>query len=272
MWFAISWPVTSRRARKKCRSRTTSSCARKDPLVYATAAERMLAAIGEPETGRHPPRPAAVAHLRQQDGPHLPGLQGFLRSRGADRTGRLALPPCRAGPGGEEADPVPAGPRGRRQVVDRRAPEAADGAGAVLRHQGLAGERVAAGPVQQRRGRPAPGAAVRHPAPLHAAHHVAVGRQAPARNSAATSASSRSSSAIPSILKQVGIAKTEPGDENNQDISLAGRQDRHPQARDLSRRTTPTPTATPAACAWPTRACWNSSRCSRRRSRCCTRC
>jgi hypothetical protein len=37
-------------------------------------------------------------------------------------------------------------------------------------------------------------------------------------------------------------------------------------------RTTPTPTATPAACAWPTRACWSSSRCSRRRSRCCTRC
>jgi energy-coupling factor transporter ATP-binding protein EcfA2 len=38
------------------------------------------------------------------------------------------------------------------------------------------------------------------------------------------------------------------------------------------RRTTPTPTATAAACAWPTRACWSSWRCSRRRSRCCTRC
>ena len=53
---------------------------------------------------------------------------------------------------------------------------------------------------------------------------------------------------------------------------LAGRQGRHPQARDASRRTTPTPTATRAACAWPTRACSSSSRCSRRRSRCCTRC
>jgi serine protein kinase len=38
------------------------------------------------------------------------------------------------------------------------------------------------------------------------------------------------------------------------------------------RRTTPTPTPTPAACAWPTRACSSSSRCSRPRSRCCTRC
>jgi serine protein kinase len=48
MWFAISSLATSRLARKRCRSRTTSSCA-KDPLVYATASERMLAAIGEPE-------------------------------------------------------------------------------------------------------------------------------------------------------------------------------------------------------------------------------
>ena len=39
-----------------------------------------------------------------------------------------------------------------------------------------------------------------------------------------------------------------------------------------SRRTIPTPTATPAASTAPTRAFLNSSRCSRRRSRCCIRC
>ena len=39
-----------------------------------------------------------------------------------------------------------------------------------------------------------------------------------------------------------------------------------------SRRTIPTPTATPAASTAPTRAFSNSSRCSRRRSRCCIRC
>ncbi len=38
------------------------------------------------------------------------------------------------------------------------------------------------------------------------------------------------------------------------------------------RRTTPTPTAIPAGCASPTRVCSSSSRCSRRRSRCCIRC
>jgi serine protein kinase len=76
---------------------------------------------------------------------------------------------------------------------------------------------------------------------------------------------------FPSILKQVGIAKTEPGDENNQDISaLVGKVD----IRKLESyaQDDPMPTATPAACAWPTRACSNSSRCSRRPSRCCTRC
>ena len=75
----------------------------------------------------------------------------------------------------------------------------------------------------------------------------------------------------PSISQQVGMAKTEPGDENNQDISsLVGKVD----IRKLETlpRTTPTPTATRAACAWPTRACLSLWKCSRRRSRCCTRC
>ena len=35
----------------------------------------------------------------------------------------------------------------------------------------------------------------------------------------------------PSALAQIAICKTEPGDENNQDITLAHRQARHPQAR-----------------------------------------
>jgi hypothetical protein len=53
---------------------------------------------------------------------------------------------------------------------------------------------------------------------------------------------------------------------------LAGRQGRHPQAGAFFARTTRTPTAIRAASTAPTRACSNSSRCSRRRSRCCTRC
>lgn len=38
-----------------------------------------------------------------------------------------------------------------------------------------------------------------------------------------------------------------------------------------TRRMIRTPIAIRAACAWPTRACWSSSKCSRRRSRCCIR-
>ena len=54
----------------------------------------------------------------------------------------------------EEADPLSAGPGGRRQELDRRAPQAADAGGAFLRDQGFAGERVAARPVRRRWGRP----------------------------------------------------------------------------------------------------------------------
>ena len=76
---------------------------------------------------------------------------------------------------------------------------------------------------------------------------------------------------VPSKLRQVGIAKTEPGDENNQDISaLAARSTS--ASLSISARTTRTPTATPAASTARPRASWSLSRCSRRRSRCCIRC
>ncbi len=244
---------------------------KRDPLAYATAAERMLAAIGEPEDGRHPARPAPVAHLRQQGDPDLPGVQGFLRHGGADRAGRLLLPPRGAGPGGEKADPLPAGPGRRRQVVDRRAAEAADGAGALLRDQGLAGERVAAGPVQQRRRRAAARAAVRHPAALPAAHHVALGREA-ARGIRRRHPQVPGRQALP-VDPEAVRASPRPSR-----ATRTTRTSRRWSARSTSasskpmRRTTRTPTAIPAACAWPTRACSSSSRCSRRRSRCCIRC
>ncbi len=76
----------------------------------------------------------------------------------------------------------------------------------------------------------------------------------------------------PSILRQIGIAKTEPGDENNQDISsLVSKVDISASSKPI-RKTTRTHTATPAACAWRIRACLNSWKCSRHRSRCCVRC
>ncbi len=75
----------------------------------------------------------------------------------------------------------------------------------------------------------------------------------------------------PSRLRQIGIAKTEPGDENNQDVSsLVGKVD--------IRRLELLAQNDPDAYSYSgglnrakIRACSNSSRCSRRRSRCCTR-
>jgi serine protein kinase len=74
----------------------------------------------------------------------------------------------------------------------------------------------------------------------------------------------------PSVLRQVAITRPSPA-TNNQDISsLVGRSTS--ASWRACRRTTPTPTVIQAACASPTRDCSSSSRCSRRPSRCCTRC
>jgi len=82
----------------------------------------------------------------------------------------------------------------------------------------------------------------------------------------------------PSVLKQVGIAKTEPGDARPNPVTRTIRTFRAWSARSTSAsskpmpRTIRTPTAFRAVCASPTRGCSSLSKCSRRRSRCCTRC
>lgn len=76
---------------------------------------------------------------------------------------------------------------------------------------------------------------------------------------------------VPSRLRQIGIAKTEPGDENNQDVSaLVGKVDIPNSNISASRTRTPIPTAA-GSTARP-RGCSNSSRCSRHRSRFCIPC
>lgn len=75
----------------------------------------------------------------------------------------------------------------------------------------------------------------------------------------------------PSILEQVAIAKTEPGDENNQDISaLVGKVD----IRKLEHYAQNDPDAygySGALCR-ANQGLWSSSRCLKRRLRCCIRC
>jgi serine protein kinase len=75
----------------------------------------------------------------------------------------------------------------------------------------------------------------------------------------------------PSILKQCAITKTEPGDENNQDISaLVGKID----IRKLETFAQDDPDAYSysGGLCLANQGCWNLSRCSRPPSRCCTRC
>ena len=247
---------------------------KRDPPAYATAAERMLAGIGEPELvdTRNDPRLSRI--FANKVIKRYPAFREFYGMEDAIEQVVVVLPPRGAGPGREEADPLPARPGRRRQVVDRRAAEAADGA--ACRSTRIKGSPVNESPLglfDAGRGRRR---CWRRSTASRAATCTGimspVGGQAPARNSAATSASSASSSAIPSVLQ---------ADRRSPRPSRATRTTRTSprwSARSTSassrpmRRTTRTPTATPAACAWPTRACSNSSRCSRRRSRCCTRC
>jgi serine protein kinase len=198
---------------------------KKDPLTYASAPERMLAAIGEPSWST-PASTAAVAHLRQQGHQDLSGLPRVLRHGGSDRAGRLLLPPRGAGPGRTQADPLPAGPGRRRQVLDRRKAQAPDGAacpsiaikGSPVNESplglfnededGTILEEDYGIPRRYLRTIPSPWAVKR----LHEFNGDINKFRVVKR--------------YPSILKQIAMAKTEPGDENNQDISsLVGKVD-----------------------------------------------
>ena len=75
----------------------------------------------------------------------------------------------------------------------------------------------------------------------------------------------------PSILDQIAIAKTEPGDDNNQDISsLVGKVDIR-MLEHFAQDDADAYSYSGALCK-ANQGSWSSSRCSRRPSRCCTRC
>ena len=71
---------------------------RKDPLCYASPAERMLRAIGEPENGRYPSRrPEAQSPVPEPHHADLPGLLRIPRHGRYHRAHRRFLPPRGAG-------------------------------------------------------------------------------------------------------------------------------------------------------------------------------
>ena len=109
---------------------------KRDPMAYATAAERMLSAIGEPEpvdTRNHPALSRIFANKIIKIYP------AFREFHGAEEVIEqcVVFPARRPGAGGKETDPLFAGTGGRRQVIHRRAAQAIDGAGAVLFDQGI---------------------------------------------------------------------------------------------------------------------------------------
>jgi len=75
----------------------------------------------------------------------------------------------------------------------------------------------------------------------------------------------------PSRLRQIGVSKTEPGDENNQDISsLVGKVDI--RMLELYSQNDTDAYSYSGGLNRATQGCSSSSRCSRRRSRSCIRC
>ena len=248
---------------------------REDKSMYATAPERMVDAIGEPTLGRHQQGRAARPHFREPDDQDLSRLRRFLRHGGHDRADRRLFPLCRPGARGAQADPLSARPRRRRQIVAGRAAEEADGAAADLHAEGRRpdqpGLRIAARPVPSRpHGRPA-GGQIRHCAAPAERPDLALGGQA----------ARRIRRRHLEIQRRQADAVAAAPDRHRQDRAGrrkqpgrlgAGRQGRHPPARKLQpvrsgrlflqRRAEP----------HDARACSNSSRCSRRRSRSCIRC
>jgi hypothetical protein len=188
---------------------------------------RRASAGGHRRAGAHryPRRSAAEPHLPEQGHQALSGLRRLLRHGGGHRAPGLLPEARRAGAGGEEADPLPARPGRRRQVVAGGEAQGADAAHPLLRHQGLAGVRVAAEPVLAGGGRADPGRGLRHPDRyLRTIMSPWAVKRLQEYNGDITKF--RVVKLYPSILEQVAIAKTEPGDENNQDISsLVGKVD-----------------------------------------------
>ena len=116
-------------------------CCAREPMAYASAAERMLAAIGEPEMVDTSQDPRLGRIFMNRTIKVYPAFDDFY---GMEETiERIVgyLPPRRAGARRAQADALSAGPGRRRQVLARRAAEAADGEDADLRAEGRQGDQ-----------------------------------------------------------------------------------------------------------------------------------
>ena len=221
-------------------------------------------------TGRYPARLAALPHLRQQDDEALPAFREFY---GMEEVIEHIVSYFRhAAQGLEEKKQIlyllgPVG-GGKSSLAERL--KYLMEKSALLRHQGFAGARIAARAVQRRRGRADPRGRLRHPAALPLGTIMSPWAVKRLQNSAATSPSSgwsscglRCSPRSPSPRPNRG--REQPG------YLQPGRQDRHPEARDLFPNDPDAYSYSGGLCL-ANRGILDSSRCSRRPSRCFTPC
>ncbi len=100
---------------------------RDDPMMYATPARAIGGGHRRARICRHEQASKTVAHLLQPHDQDLSLLRRLLRHGRHDRADRGLLQACRARLGGAPADSLSPGPRGRRQVLARRAAQGSDG-------------------------------------------------------------------------------------------------------------------------------------------------
>ena len=170
-------------------------------------------------------RSAPFSHLLQPHHQTLSGLPGILRHGRCDLADRRLLQTRCTRLGRAQTDPLSAGSGRRRQVVHRRAPEAAHGAQAGLCVKRLSGQRIPLGLFAPEEYGDVLEA--EYGIPRRYLHGImspwAIKRL---QEFGGDISQFRVSRIQPSVLRQTAIAKTEPGDENNQDISsLVGKVD-----------------------------------------------
>ena len=169
---------------------------RADPMMYASAPERLLAAIGEPQivdTARDQRLGRIFMNRTIRTYPSFAEFYGMEET--IEQIVEL-LPPRLAGSRGAQADPLPAGSGRRRQILARRAAEGADGGASDLcaegRRRDEPGVRKPAGPVRSRSERTRDRGSVRHTRAAVFRDWSVPGVASGSTSSAATSRASRS--------------------------------------------------------------------------------
>ena len=196
--------------------------------------------------------PSSVAHFPEQGAQALSRLRGILRDGGRHRANRFLSPARRAGL--EE----------KKQILYLLGPVGGGKSSLAERLKQLMERyRFTPSPTHRcsnrrwgcsiRRGRPDPGRGFRHPAPLPASYHVALGRQALCGNTTATSPSSGGESTAP--VDPIRSPSPRPNRAMRTIRTfLAGGQGRHPQIGAFRPERPGRFTVSPVPCAGPTRA------------------